>query len=213
MYALKRFVNENFVLKFIAVCVAAVLLFGLAPNMAFSDFILNAKAEEDLKFDSTLGSYTDSTDKNGNTVLTATPYDGCAFRGWYLKDGTEVSYNSSYTLPSGAKASDYIPVFYDFNLAKNGGFEEYVNGTNLKTDLPNDEVWEGLCDSELKENGTDWTTATVTSSRAKSGEKSLEIFSQTNTTYHDFYNLELNTQYTLSFWYNINRKYFPFHIF
>jgi len=204
MYALKRFVNENFVLKFIAVCVAAVLLFGLAPNMAFSDFILNAKAEEDLKFDSTLGNYTDSTDKNGNTVLTATPYDGCAFRGWYLKDGTEVSYNSSYTLPSGAKASDYIPVFYDFNLAKNGGFEEYANGTNLKTDLPNDEVWEGLCDSELKENGTDWTTATVTSSRAKSGEKSLEIFSQTNTTYHDFYNLELNTQYTLSFWYNIN---------
>ncbi|MBE6762197.1 MAG: hypothetical protein E7551_07915 [Ruminococcaceae bacterium] len=197
-------VYKVFFVKLIAVFVATVLMLGLAPYSDILNFCFNASAEAVPKYDSTLGSYNEHIDSNGNTVLTATPYKGCGFRGWYLKDGTEVSYNSSYTLPLGADADDYTPVFYNFNLVKNGGFEEYENGLSLKSGVSNDEVWEGLCDSELKDSGNDWTTAKVSSARAKRGTKSLEIQSQSNTTYHDFYNLEPQTQYTLSFWYNIN---------
>lgn len=197
-------ISKSFVKKIISVFIVLVLVFNLAPISGIFDLFISAKAETLPIYDSNLGGFMSSTDKNGNTILTATPYDGSGFRGWYFKDGSEVSYDYSYTIPKNANPSDYVPVFYNFNLAKNSSFEEYANGTNLKTDVPNDEIWEGLCDGEVNGAGSDWTTAKVTYSRSKRGEKSLEIFSQTNTTYHDFYNLEPNTQYTLSFWYNIN---------
>ena len=81
-------------------------------------------------------------------------------------------YTSEFTLPHGKSADDYIPVFYNYNLVKNGGFEEYASGTSLKSGVPEDEIWEGTCDGEL-DGGKDFTTAKVTSAWARSGKISL----------------------------------------
>ena len=195
--------SKNFLVKLVAVLAVVVLVFTLAPVLDFTDISLSASAETPV-YDSSLGSYTTTKDANGNTVLTATPNEACGFRGWFKKDGTEVSYNASYTLPSGAQASDYVPVFYNFNLVKKASFEEYAVGTNMKTGVPEDEIWEGTCDGEANGTGSDWTTAKIVSGRARTGSKSLSVNSISNTTYHDFFGLEPYTQYTLKFWYNLD---------
>ena len=182
--------------KAISVFMAVIMLCTLTPlGGAFS----SASAEEMPVYDPSLGEYSVK-----NNVLTATPYENCGFRGWFDKEGNEASMNTSFTLPSGANASDYTPVFYNFNLAIKGGFEEYSNGTSLKKDLPKEEIWEGTCNGEITNAEGDWTSAVVTSERARTGNNSLKAFSQFNTTYHDFYDLEKNVQYTVSFWYNLD---------
>ncbi len=195
--------GKKTLVKFIAVIASVALVFGIAPVLGFSDISLSASAETPV-YDPALGSYTTETDASGNTVLTATPNEACGFRGWFLEDGTEASYDAAFTLPSGASASDYIPVFYSFNLVKKGSFEEYADGTNMKTGLPEDEIWEGTCDGEYNGTGSDWTSASITTNRARTGTKSLKATSLSNTTYHDFFGLEQNTQYTLKFWYNLD---------
>ena len=188
--------SKNFLVKLVAVMAVVALVFGLAPVLDFADFSISASAEAPV-YDENLGTIT----ANGST-LTAVPNDGAAFRGWFHKDGTEVSYEPEFTVPNGANKDDYVPVFYSFNLAKNGSFEEYTAGTDLKKGVPEDEIWEGLCDNEV--NGkSDWTTAVVTDAKAKSGTKSLMAKSCSNATYHTFYGLEAQTQYTVSFWYYI----------
>ena len=100
--------SKKLLVKIIAVVTVVVLIFGVAPVAELNNFLLSASAADMLKYDATLGSYTTATDANGNTVVTAVPNECCGFRGWYYKDGTEVSYNASYTLPSGASASAYV---------------------------------------------------------------------------------------------------------
>ncbi|MBE6761865.1 MAG: hypothetical protein E7551_06220 [Ruminococcaceae bacterium] len=157
---------------------------------------LKAIAEDLPIYDEALGTYTFD-----NGVLTAAPYDNAGFRGWYDKSGKEVSIEPEFKIPSGAKSNDYIPVFYNFNLAAEGGFENYADGTDLKG-ITNNEGWEGLCDNELQ-GYEDWTEFTISTDRAYEGEKSLKIKSYENTAYRSFANLETNTQYTVSFYYNI----------
>ena len=198
----KIFSNKKVQNKFFVVVsvVIALVLSSFTPLCGVS---FNANAAEMPTYNPEYGNFTQTTDDSGNLVLTAVPKEQCGFRGWFNKNGEEVSLDSEFVLPSGSSADDYIPVFYNFNLAVNGSFEEYADGKNLKKDLPEQEIWEGVCDSEVSGEG-DWTSATVTSERARSGSKSLKAFSQFNTTYHTFYNLEKNVQYTLSFWYNLD---------
>ena len=186
-------VKKQLTVKTISVFLVVVLLCSLMP---FGSVLVSAV--EQPTYDPTLGKYSVQ-----NNVLTATPYENCGFRGWFDKNSNEVSVDTEFTVPSGTSADDYTPVFYDFNLAINGSFEEYTAGTNLKTGVSAEEIWEGTCDSEIK-GGSDWTKAVVSSNRARTGNNSLKAFSQFNTTYHDFYNLEQNTQYTVSFWYNLD---------
>lgn len=196
--------SKQFLVKFVAVVVMVALIFGIAPVSGLSDLMLSASAADLPEYDASLGSYTTSTDSNGNTVLTAVPNENCGFRGWYLSDGTEVSYNASFTVPSGKSASDYTPVFYNFDLVKNGGFEAYSPNQSLKTGLPDDEIWEGITDGEALGTGSDWTSLIATTNRARTGSKSLRIGANCNTAYKDFYNLEPYTQYTLKFYYNLD---------
>jgi len=193
--------SKKILSKFVAVVAVIAIVLCVAPVSGLSDILVNASAEAPV-YDASLGSYTTTIDSNGNTVLTAIPNDGCGFRGWFLKSGEEVAYTEEYTLPKGANKSDYIPVFYNFNLNKNFGFENYAVGTNMKTDVPADEIWEGMSDSEAQ-GKADWTTATVTDTVARTGTKSLEAVSYSNATYHELKNLETDTQYTLSFWFYI----------
>ena len=195
-------ISKNFLVKFIAVFVSVLLLLCAVPTIGLTGNI-TARAETPV-YDSSLGTYTTGTDANGNTVLTAVPNENAGFRGWFLSDGTEVSYNEAYTLPSGASASNYIPVFYDFNLVKNGGFEEYAPNTNLKSGVPADEIWEGVTDTEAKGEGGDWTKSIVSNNRARTGSKSLALTSFHNCSYKDFTGLEPNTQYTLTYYFNID---------
>lgn len=198
---IKCFSNNYFKKTFIVISVIIALVLSLF--IPISGITFNAKAAELPVYNPEYGSYTKTTNDNGNIVLTAIPKEGCGFRGWFNKDGEEISYEDKITLPSGASHDDYIPVFYNFNLAINGSFEEYADGTNLKSGLPDNEIWEGTCDQEI-DGGKDWTSAIVTSERARTGKNSLKAFSQFNTTYHTFYSLEKNTQYTVSFWYNLD---------
>ncbi|MBE6762209.1 MAG: hypothetical protein E7551_07985 [Ruminococcaceae bacterium] len=200
----KIFKTKKFKAKAISVFMAVIMICSLMP---MNSIFASVSAAEMPEYDPTLGEYS----ANGN-VLTATPYENCGFRGWFDENGNEVSVDTEFTVPSGASADDYTPVFYDFNLAINGSFEEYAAGTNLKTGVSSEEIWEGRCDAEI-DGGADWTTAVVTSNRAKTGTKSLKAFSQFNTTYHTFYGLEQNVQYTVSFWYNLdadNQNYLSF---
>ena len=66
--------SKNFFVKFVAVVAAVVIVFGFVPVLDIADVSINANAETPV-YDSTLGSYTTSTDASGNTVLTATPND------------------------------------------------------------------------------------------------------------------------------------------
>ena len=195
--------SKKILAKFVAVVAVIAIVLCVAPVSGLSDILVNASAEAPV-YDSSLGSYTTTTDSNGNTVLTAVPYENAGFRGWFLKDGTEVSYNAAYTLPSGASASDYVPVFYNFNLVKKGGFEEYTNNKSLKTGVPEDEIWEGITDGEALGTGSDWTSLTVTNNRARTGSNSLRIGANCNTAYKDFYNLDPYTQYTVKFYFNLD---------
>ena len=132
---------------------------------------------------------------NGNSLtLTAASAEGCGFRGWY-QNGVEVGTDFTLTNVTPQTVAGYTAVFYNFNLLKSGGFEEYQNGANLKN-LENGENWLGCVDS-----GNDWTSATVTGSVAHSGTKSLGLCSMYNTAYRRISNLSPNTQYTLSFYY------------
>lgn len=193
--------NKVIFVKIISVFIIIAFVFGIIPTSGLSQIITTAKAEQLPQYNPAYGSFTKST-VNGNTVLTATAKEGCGFRGWYYKDGTEVSYKDSYTVPAGNNAEDYIPVFYNFNLIKNGGFEEYAVGTDMKS-VTDGEAWDGYPDSEPAGKG-DWTSMKIVSDRARTGNNSLKIQSQANTAYRIFENLEQNTQYTLKFYYNID---------
>ncbi|MBE6762576.1 MAG: hypothetical protein E7551_09895 [Ruminococcaceae bacterium] len=197
--------SKSILTKLVAVIAAVALVFTLAPVTGVFDLVANASAETPV-YDPTLGSYAQSTDVNGNTVLTASPNENVGFRGWYLKDGTEVSYETTYTLPSGTNASDYIPVFYNFNLIKNGGFEAYASGTNLSaSDIAEDEKWNGITWEYISgtETGNWANSVKVTNAAAKSGNNSIVLNSPHHCTYKQINNLKPNTQYTLTYYFNI----------
>lgn len=189
-------------IKIFSVILVLTLVFGTISLGGFSKILPNVSAEQLPEYNPNYGSFT-VTEQNGTTTLTATANYGCGFRAWYDKNGNEVCYTTDFVLPSGKTADDYIPVFYNYNLIKNSGFEEYEIGTNMKISVPEDEIWEALPDSELSGNG-DWTSVKISNNRAKSGEKSLAIFSPSNTAYHTVNGLEKNTQYTFKFWYNLD---------
>ena len=187
--------GKSILTKLIAVITTVAVVLTLAPVNGIFDLAFSASAEETPVYDSTLGSFSEA-----NGVLTAKPNDGAGFRGWFKKDGTEVSYNLSYTLPSGASASDYVPVFYNFNLIKNGGFEAYNNGVKLSDDsIPLDEQWNGIC----YDDGTWADRVTVTTDAARTGTKSILLNSFHHCTYKQIDNLKPYTQYTLTYYFNM----------
>lgn len=188
--------------KFFSVILCVIFVLNIAPISEICGLFINVNATEAPVYNPDYGSFS-ATEKNGKTVLTATSNYGCGFRGWYDKNGKEVSYNAEFTLPEGASSEDYIPVFYSYNLIKNSGFEEYEVGTNMKASVPKEELWDGMTDSELA-GKDDWTSIKVSNNRAKSGEKSLAIFAPSNTAFRTFNGLDKNTQYTIKFWYNLD---------
>ncbi len=196
------FLSKKFLIKFIAVVTSVMLVLCLAPISNVFSAMSNVKAETETPvYDPSLGSYTAS-----NGVLTATPNENAGFRGWFKKDGTEVSYNTTYTLLEGESASDFIPVFYDFNLVKNGGFEEYANGTNLSTgNVAEEEKWNGVTWEYISgaETGNWANSVKVTNAASRNGENSIVLNSPHHCTYKQINNLEPNTQYTLTYYYNI----------
>lgn len=199
LISFKKIKVERFI-KILAVLICSAILLGVFPVGGLSDLLTDitttALAEE---YNPEYGTYSET-----DGVLTAAPMENCGFRGWYDKTtGEEVSFTESFTVPDGADASNYYPVFYNFNLIENGGFEDYAVGTNMKTAVTGDEVWEGICDTELS-GGNDWTKMAISADRAKSGTKSLAINAQYNTAYRSFSGLQTNTQYTVSFYYNID---------
>ena len=184
----------SFFCKIISVFICFVIVSSIAQVSDAFGLLINSKAEEMPEYNPEYGKYESAIDAEGNTVLTATPYENCGFRGWYHKDGTEVAYTASYTIPKGNSADDYIPVFYCYNLLPNGNFEDYEIGTNFKTNVSAQESWNSIVDN---------STMIIDGNNVHNGSKALKIGCPNETVYRTFSNLDKNTQYTVSFWYNI----------
>ncbi len=197
----KRLFSNSIFKKLVAVIAAVAIMLAVVPFAGIFDLALNASAEAPV-YDSTLGTWSE----NGG-VLTATPYAGAGFRGWFLTDGTEVSYEKSVTIEAGKTANDYIPVFYDFNLLNNGSFEEYEVGTNFADGgIPEDELWKGVTQEYINGDPDADNFAPkikVTAAAARTGEKSILLNSPHHVTYKELNNLEPNTQYTLTYYFNM----------
>lgn len=148
-------------------------------------------------YDTTAGSVTASfNEQTGKLVLTAEPAEDCYFRGWYC-DATEVSANPVFDGATPQNAYQYLAEFYSYNLVEQGGFEAYDNGTDLRQ-ADGDARWYGVTDGNSA-----WTRAAVTTERAHTGTKSLRLLSMYNTSYRRFSGLKKNTQYRISFYYNL----------
>ncbi len=184
--------HRNFV-KAVCVVVVSALLLGIFPADVFSGFVTNTQAAYVPEYDPMLGNYA----VDGSTLI-AEPADNCGFRGWYDKSGKEVSASKTFTMPTGGSKDDYTPVFYNFNLIENGGFEGSTPGVDLKKDVYDDNIWYGYTSGE-----NDWTKAVVSNDKANSGNNSARFYGRNNTIYRNITGLEANTQYTLSFYYNI----------
>ena len=87
--------KKSFIKKLLSVALAVAVMF--TATVVFGDFnvSLSANAEAPV-FDETLG----HIEESGST-LKAVAGNGAGFRGWYLKDGTEVSYSDTITIASG----------------------------------------------------------------------------------------------------------------
>ncbi len=198
----KLVIKNSLLVKSLSIFICVILLFGLVPVVENSGLYAKADTITLPQYNPDYGSFT-VTEDGGNTILTATANEGCGFRGWFDQKGKEVSYNASFTVPKGAVANDYIPVFYSYNLVKNGDFELYEAGTNMKSELLGDASWKAVSDSTLS-GRDDWSWMKISTDRAKSGEKSFAVYSPSNTVYRTFNGLEKNTQYTVKFWYNLD---------
>ncbi|MBQ9919615.1 MAG: hypothetical protein IJO49_02195, partial [Clostridia bacterium] len=173
--------RKSFLVKLLAVVVTVALMLTVAPFADIANFALTANAEAPV-FDETLG----RIEESGST-LKAVAGNGAGFRGWYLKDGTEVSYSDTITIESGKTKDDYVPVFYNFNLNENASFEN---------ELTDNDKWYLYGQSQTLE-------ASVKEEYAKTGTKAIRAKAPGYTTYHEFKNIVPNTQYTISFSYYI----------
>ncbi len=173
--------KKSFVKKLLSIALAVAVMF--TATVVFGDFnvSLSANAETPV-FDTTLG----HIEESGST-LKAVAGNGAGFRGWYLKDGTEVSYSDTITIASGKTKDDYVPVFYNFNLNENASFEN---------ELTDNDKWYLYGQSKTLE-------ASVSSDYAKTGTKAIRAQAPGYTTYHEFKNIVPGTQYTISFSYYI----------
>ena len=161
----------------------------------FIDDLCLAKAKDCLPYyDSDLGSV-NTVVENGKLSMTAEPFCS-SFRGWY-KDGIEVSKDLTISGVTQAEACLYSAVFYSFNCIDDGNFEQYPNEYDMRTE-PSIAKWLPWDESRT------WQTAKISTNFAKSGTKSLDIYSIYNAMYRKLPTLEANTQYKLSFWYTFN---------
>ena len=149
-------------------------------------------------YDSAAGSVSvDFDDETGKMLLTANPSKDCYFRGWYHGE-REVSADPTFDGATPLTASQYYAEFYTYNLVENGGFESYVDGLDMKL-VDGDERWYSVTSGD-----NSWTRANVTTDRAHTGTKSLRLYSMYNTSYRRISGLKENTQYRVSFYYNLD---------
>lgn len=197
--------KSNLIIKSLAIFICIAFLMGIMPLSGISKLLLSASAAT-LEFDESMGSFSTTTDNSGNTVLTATPAENHGFRGWFSKNGDEVSIDPVFTITDGSDPDAYVPVFYNFNLVASGSFEEYASGTDMKSAALQGERWYGVCfpagvPNESSAAESDWTSISIGNTRSKSGANSLELYARYRAAYRVFDGLESDTQYTLKFYY------------
>ena len=178
---------KSFSKKIMSVLLTFIILMGILTANGLS----LVKAVEPEYCDTTLGTVTESV-ADGKTTLTATPFENIGFRAWYC-GGKEVSMEKTITVNS-TDASNYYAEFYNFNIVKNGNFEAYESGENLK-----DKEW-----YTVENEPTTASEIVVNNQKAASGKKSLRIKNLSGASYRKISELEKNTWYSLSFKYNFS---------
>ncbi len=194
MKLLKSQKTKVFFKKLTATLLAIIICVGFVASGESGAFLNGVLAIGSAYCDEALGTVTEST-ANGKTTLTAVPYANVGFRGWYC-NGKEVSLSDTVTVDS-ALASSYYAEFYNFNLIKNGSFEDYEAGQDLKL-LSGDDRWQTVA-----KTSSEVTEASVSGNIASNGNKSLKIKNQ-GATYRKIAGLIKDTYYTLSFSYSLN---------
>ena len=172
---------------------------GVNADMFVDCFTLN-KVDECLPyFDSYCGNVICKYNQSANSLeLTARENQSSGFRGWY-KNGSEVSKSRTISEITPETAKDYSAVFYDFNKIDGGNFEIYALNQNMRNDFT-DAKWY----SPIKDKDNSWQKAEISNDFAKSGNKSLKIYSMYNSMYRKISGLGENDVYRLSFYYTFN---------
>ena len=135
---------------------------------------------------------------NQKVTVTATPYEGNTFEGWY-KGEELVSTDAEYTfLAQGATVltPKFSGTTYE-HFAYNGMDGTFENGSI-----------DGVYFKD-RQYSSDWCSANVSSNSAYEGNKSLEIDGRHRNTIIPLTNLDKNTDYNLSFYFFLNEYEAP----
>ena len=104
--------RKSFLVKLLAVVITVALMLTVAPFAEIANFALTANAEEEYDYKK----FGTVTQVDNNKYKAEGNNAGVGFRGWFDKNGKEVSCEHAITLEAGDNISNYTPMFYNFNL-------------------------------------------------------------------------------------------------
>lgn len=133
--------------------------------------------------------------RNSLVSVTATPYEGNTFDGWYVDDEL-VSTDATYTF----YATDMVltPKFSGDNTPNYEYFETFGHDGTFEIGTIKDFYF---ADPQYS---CSWCNATRSKDEAYEGEYSLRLFARHRNFIVPLTNLEAHTRYTLTFWYKLN---------
>lgn len=156
-------------------------------------------------FDANLGAVTPATELGqvGNEItFTAKPFKGNVFAGWYAADGeTLLSNDTTFDyLVDDTFASPMAKFTAGSPAVENAGLE---NSSGMLVDVDDTTkekiVYDPLYDMQSA-SGLSWQEIKIENNYARTGNKSLWIYTRYSFAGRTFKNLQKNTDYAISFW-------------
>lgn len=183
---------------------------AIATNHAVEAQFRNFKLEKIAinmapQFDANLGSVTpvaQLAEVGNELTFTATPFKGNTFEGWYKADGQtllskeqKIDYlvDDSFEAPV-AKFAAGTPAVENASLENSSGMLVDVNDTTKEL-IVNDPLYDLQSAS-----GLSWQEIKIEQNYARTGSKSLWIYTRYSFAGRTFKNLEKNTDYAISCW-------------
>lgn len=171
-------------------------MYGSSPYTYYIDDVSISRATKLNVTDSRLGLVSVYCDeivaKNSTVTLTAIPYEGNTFEGWYVNDqllSTETEYTIRVT-----EDINLTPKFHGNNMPSYNHFEHIKQDGTFENGTING--WR-FYDPKFS---TEWCQAQNSTDQAYEGKYSLMLYSRYRDTLLPLKNLFENTNYTLSFY-------------
>ena len=141
-------------------------------------------------------------DTDGDVTFTAVPFGSNKFLGWY-KGGKLVSQNTTLTYTYNADDTEkYKAMFESYGTGVSDGAEQYSNGFKVVTHK-NGGYDNSASNGEwalASTNALSWQTVYASTNVARSGTKSFYLGSRYSYAGRNFWGLQKNTDYTLTFY-------------